>query len=142
MYKKCIRFGKKEQSDPSRVTAKKNYWNLKYQIPDPIFPYVWVEFCEHWDKLKFWIGRSTLATCSGNNWPRLKSPTINILCCVGSSLINKIKSPMKEAIEPCIRYTTTNKKSLPFYFQYNWQYLQNTENINYFGYVYFTHVVT
>ena len=33
---------KKEQSDHCRVAGKKKqYWNLKYQIPDTIFPRVY-----------------------------------------------------------------------------------------------------
>ena len=44
-----------------------------------------------------------------------KSPMINILCCVGSSWINKIKSSMEEPRGPGIGYIITNKKS-PFLF--------------------------
>ena len=111
--------------------------NTKSNIP----PCIWVEYCECWDKLKFWIRGLTLATCSSNIWSRLKSPTINILCCVGSSLISEIKSPTKEPRWPGIRYTIT-KNSLLFYFRHNWQYLENTRYFNYFNDVYLIHIVT
>ena len=91
--------GKKETALEFEVS------NTKSNIP----PCIWVEYCERWDKLKFWIRGLTLATCSGNIWSRLKSPTINILFCVGSSLISKIKSSMKEPRGPGIRYIITNK---------------------------------
>ena len=91
--------GKKETALEFEVS------NTKSNIP----PCIWVEYCERWDKLKFWIRGLTLATCSSNIWSRLKSPTINILCCVGSSLISEMKSPMKEPRGPGIRYTITNK---------------------------------
>ena len=91
--------GKKETALEFEVS------NTRSNIP----PCIWVEHCEHWDKLKFWIRGLTLATCSGNIWSRSKSPTINILCCVGSSLISEIKSPMKERRGTGIQYTITNK---------------------------------
>ena len=65
---------------------------------------MWVEYCECGDRLKFWIKGSTLATFVDNIWSRLKSPSVKILCCVGSSLINKIKSSMKVSREPGIWY--------------------------------------
>ena len=91
------------------TTKRSSVGIFKYQIPDPIFPHVWGEYCEHWDKLKLWIRGSNLTTCSGNMWSRLKSPTINILYCVGSPLINKIKWSMKEPRGPGMRYTIINK---------------------------------
>ena len=37
-----MRFGKKEKSDHCRVMVeKKQYWNLKYQIQDPIILHVY-----------------------------------------------------------------------------------------------------
>ena len=106
--------------------------NTRSNIP----PCIWVEYCESWDELKFWIKESTLTTRSGNIWSRLKSPTINILCCVGVSLINKIKSSIKQQRGPGMWYTITNKKRLLFYFKHNWQYLQDTKYFNYFNDVY------
>ena len=118
-----------------QIWKKRTKWSLKgdskketgleFEVSNTksnIHPCIWVEYCECWDKLKFWIRRLTRATCSGNIWSTLKSPTINILCCVGSSLISEIKSSMKEPREPGIRYTITNESVL-FYFQHNWQYL-------------------
>ena len=55
-----------------------------------------------------------LATFSGNIWSRLKSPTIKILCCIGSSFINKINSSIKEHTGPGNRYSITNKKVFLF----------------------------
>ena len=100
-----FRFGKKEQRAQCSVMAeKKQQWNLKYQIQDPIILHVYqLNIVKVWDRLKFWIQGSTLATISSNNWSRSKSPTTKILCCVGSSR------------GPDIRYTMTNKKS-PFLF--------------------------
>ena len=49
-------------------------------------PCIWVKYCDCQDKLKLWIN---LATFYGNIWSKLKSPTIKILCCVGSSLNKK-----------------------------------------------------
>ena len=91
--------GKKEKALEFEVS------NNKSNIP----PCIWVDYCERWHKLKFWIRGLTLATCSGNIWSRLKSLTMNILCCVGSSLIIEIKSSMKEPIGPGIQYTIINK---------------------------------
>ena len=79
--------------------------NTRSNIP----PCIWVEYCERWDKLNFWIRGLTLATCSSNIWSKLKSPTINILCCIDSSLINKIKWSMKEPRGPGMPYTIINK---------------------------------
>ena len=78
-------------------------------------PCIWVEYCSSWDRLKFWIKGSTLGTFSSNIWSRLKSPTIKILCCVGISLINKIKLSMKVPRGPGIRHYY---QILLFYFQY------------------------
>ena len=75
--------------------------------------YEWVEYCERLDRLKLRITRPTLATFSGNIWSRLKSPKINILCCVGSSLINKRKSSVKYQEDQV--YDTVITKS-PFLF--------------------------
>ena len=37
-----LQIWKKEQNDQCRVMVKKKqYWNCKYQIPDPIFPYAY-----------------------------------------------------------------------------------------------------
>ena len=91
--------GKKETAFEFEVS------NTRSNIP----PCIWIECCERWDKLKFWIWRLTLATCSGNIWSRLKSPTVNILCCVASSLINETMSSMKESRGPGIWYTINNK---------------------------------
>ena len=44
------------------------------------------KYCDCQDKLKLWIN---LATFYGNIWSKLKSPSIKILCCVGSSLNKK-----------------------------------------------------
>ena len=103
---KMIRFEKKEQSDHCRVMVEKKT-ALEFEVSktrsnDPLC--IWVEHCRSWDRLKFWIKGSPLAIFSGNIWSRLKLPTIKILCCVGSSLINKIKSLMKLAKRPG-RYT-------------------------------------
>ena len=45
-----------------------------------------------------------------NTWSTMKSPTIKILCCVGSSISNKIKSSIKEPTELSAQYTFTNKE--------------------------------
>ena len=66
-------------------------------------PYIWLEYCERWNRLKLWNKWSTLATFSSNIWSRLKSPAIKILCCV------EIKSSMKEQRWPDIQYIITNK---------------------------------
>ena len=111
-----IRFGKKEESDHCRVmVGKKQYWNSKHQIQDPLILHVcelniYIEDQWIWDRLKFWISRSALAILSSNIWSKLKSQTIKILCCVGRSLINKIKSSMKAPRGPGIQYTITNNK--------------------------------
>ena len=81
--------------------------STKYLIQ--YFPCTWVEYCERWVKLQFRIRRSTLETCSGNIWSRLISPTINFLCGVGNSLINEIKSYMKEPRRPGTQYFIANK---------------------------------
>ena len=51
-----------------------------------------------------------METLSGNFRSRLKLLPLKILCCVGSSLINKKKSSMKVPREPGIQYIITNKK--------------------------------
>ena len=107
--------------------------NKRSNIP----PCICVEYWELWERLKFWIKGSILATFADNIWSRLKSPTIRVLCCVDSLLIVEIKSSMKVLRGPVIQYTTTNK-SLLFYVQYNWQYLKNIRNINYFNNIYLT----
>ena len=81
------RFGKKEYSDHCRVMVeRKQYWSLKSQVQD-VYELNIVNM--RWDKLKFRITRSNLVTFSSSISPRLKSPKIKILCCDGSSLINK-----------------------------------------------------
>ena len=84
-----------------------------------------------------------MATCSGNIQSRLKSPTINVLCCVGTSLINKIKSSMKEPREPGILYTVINKK-IAFSISSTNGNTSKTLAIyfNFFSDVYLAHVVT
>ena len=61
------------------------------------------------ENLKFLITGPALATCSGKKILRLKSLIINIMCRVGSSLINEIKSSMKEPRGAGIWYTINNK---------------------------------
>ena len=90
-------------------------------MPNPIFPIYISWLLWKLRQVKFWIRESTLATCSDNIWPRLKLSSINILSCVGCSLISEIKSSQKEPRGSGIQYTTVNKSPL-FYFQYNWQY--------------------
>ena len=85
--------------------------NTRSNIP----PCMWVEYCERWDRSKLWIKGAMLATFSGNIWSRLKSPTIKILCCIGSSFINKINLSIKKPTGPGARYTIT-KKSPFIYF--------------------------
>ena len=46
------------KGDSEKETALK----FENQIPNPIFLHIWVEYCECWDKLKFWIGGLTQAT--------------------------------------------------------------------------------
>lgn len=52
-----IRFGKKELSHQCNVMVeKKEHCNLKHQLQDAtIILHLWIEYCEHWDKLNFWI---------------------------------------------------------------------------------------
>ena len=73
-------------------------------------PCIWVEYCGCWKRLKFWIKISTLIILSGNIWSKLKSPTIEILRCVGSLLINKTESSVVVPRGQGIWYTITNNK--------------------------------
>ena len=80
------------------------FWSIKYQVQySPMYELNIVNAGTSW------IRGSTLTTIK-----RLKSPKINILCCFGSSLINKIKSSMKEPRGPVIRYTISNKNVSPY----------------------------
>ena len=62
-----IRFGKKEQSDHfSVMVEKKQRWNLKYQIQDPIILHVYELNITNVQSLKLLTKGSTLTTFSGN----------------------------------------------------------------------------
>ena len=54
--------------------------STKFNIP----PCIWIKYWIRWERLKFWIKGSTLATLSDNIWSRLKSPKFIILYSVGS----------------------------------------------------------
>ena len=83
--------------------------NLKHKIPDPIFCIYmsWIQWTL--SQVKIFNHRFNLATFSSNIWSKLKSPTIKILSCVGSSLIKQMKSSVKVPKGPGIRYSINNK---------------------------------
>ena len=115
-----LRFRNKEQNDHCRAKIKqKQYWNWK-STKSNIPPCILVKYCERSNRLKFWIKGTILATFLGNIWARLKSVKIRILCCVGSSFINRIMPSINEPTGLGAHYTKTDLLS---YFQSNWQHL-------------------
>ena len=69
-------------------------------MQDPIFPHIYIVNTETDQNFESNFKGAMLAIFSGNIWSKVKSPTIKILCCIGSSFINKINSSINKPTGP------------------------------------------